>query len=114
MGARQPKGGPHAPEIPTPTPAVNLRFNIEGLAKRLEGTGGLFVGEGEEKPKQHSVDASGRGDDRRREGVTQAWGRVALRCWSESERNDGFYQGKEEWVLWKIPRGDIDGVGEVK
>ena len=31
LRARQTKGGPHAPEIPTLTPAVNLRFNIEGL-----------------------------------------------------------------------------------
>ena len=51
MRARQTKGGPHAPEIPTPTPAVNLRFNIEGLNKGLEGVGGLCVGEVEEKPK---------------------------------------------------------------
>ena len=33
LRARQTKGGPHAPENPTPTPAVNLRVNIEGLAK---------------------------------------------------------------------------------
>ena len=30
------------------------------------------------KPKQFPVDASGRGDDRRQEGVTQAWSRLAL------------------------------------
>ena len=51
MRARQTKGGPHAPEIPTPTPAVNLRFNIEGLINGFEGVGGLFVGKGEEKAK---------------------------------------------------------------
>ena len=34
MRARQTKGGPHAPQTPTPTPAVNLRVNIEGLANR--------------------------------------------------------------------------------
>ena len=51
MRARQTKGGPHAPEIPTPTPAVNLRFNIEGLTNGYEVVGGLFVGEVEEKPK---------------------------------------------------------------
>ena len=51
MRARQTKGGTHAPEIPTPTPAVNLRFNIEGLTKGLEGVGGLLVGEVEEKPE---------------------------------------------------------------
>ena len=45
LRARQTKGGPHAPEIPTPTPAVNLRFNIEGLTKGHEAVGGLFVGE---------------------------------------------------------------------
>ena len=39
-----------APEIPTLTPAVNLRFNIEGLTKGHEVVGGLFVGEVEEKP----------------------------------------------------------------
>ena len=48
---RQTKGGPHAPELPTPTPAVNLRFNIEGLTNGDEVVGGLFVGEVEEKPK---------------------------------------------------------------
>ena len=51
MRARQAKGGSHAPEIPTPTPAVNLRFNIDGLTKGLEGVGGLLVGEVEEKPE---------------------------------------------------------------
>ena len=29
LRARQTKGSSHAPEIPTPTPAVNLRFNVE-------------------------------------------------------------------------------------
>ena len=43
LRARQAKGGSHAPEIPTPTPAVNLRFNIDGLSKGLEGVGGLLV-----------------------------------------------------------------------
>ena len=62
-----------APEIPTLTPAVNLRFNIEGLTKGHEVVGGLFVGEVEQKPKKLPVDASRRGDDRRLEGVTQAW-----------------------------------------
>ena len=41
----------HAPEIPTPTPAINLRFNIDGLTKGLEGVGGLLVGEVEEEPE---------------------------------------------------------------
>ena len=49
--ARQTKGGSHAPEIPTPTPAVNLRFDIDGLTKGHEVVGCLFVGEVEEKPK---------------------------------------------------------------
>ena len=47
----RPREAPHAPEIPTPTPAVNLRFNIEGLTKGLEGVGGLLVGEVEDKPE---------------------------------------------------------------
>ena len=51
MRARQTKGGTHAPEIPTPTPAVNLRFDIDGLTKGHEVVGCLFVGEVEEKPK---------------------------------------------------------------
>ena len=35
----------HAPEDPTPTPAVNRRVGIHGLAQGLEGTGSsLFVG----------------------------------------------------------------------
>ena len=50
MRARQTKGSPHAPEIPTPTPAVNLRFNIDGLTKGRERVGGLLVGEVEEEP----------------------------------------------------------------
>ena len=58
--ARQAKGSSHAPEIPTPTPAVNLRFNIDGLTKGLEGVGGLLVGEVEEKPELLPVDASSR------------------------------------------------------
>ena len=37
--ARQTKGSPHAPEIPTRTPAVNLRFDIDCLAQGLEGKG---------------------------------------------------------------------------
>ena len=41
--ARQAKGSSHAPEIPTPTPAINLRFHIDGLAKGLEGVGGLLI-----------------------------------------------------------------------
>ena len=51
----QAKGSSHAPEIPTPTPAINLRFHIDGLAKGLEGVregvGGLLVGEVEEEPE---------------------------------------------------------------
>ena len=38
----------HAPEDPTPTPAVNRRVDIHGLAQGLEGTGSLFVGKKEE------------------------------------------------------------------
>ena len=49
--ARQAKGSSHAPEIPTATPAVNLRFNIDGLTKGLEGVGGLLVGEVEKEPE---------------------------------------------------------------
>ena len=38
LRARQTQGGPHAPGNPTPTQAVNMRVNIEGLAKDLEVT----------------------------------------------------------------------------
>ena len=38
-------------EIPTPTPAINLRFNIDGLTKGRERVGGLLVGEVEEEPE---------------------------------------------------------------
>ena len=31
--------------------AINLRFNIDGLTKGLEGVGGLLVGEVEEEPE---------------------------------------------------------------
>ena len=44
LRARQTKGSPHAPEELTPTPAVNLRVDIDGLAKGLEETGSLSVG----------------------------------------------------------------------
>ena len=73
LRARQTKGSPHAPEIPTPTPAVNLRFNIEGLTKGHEVVGGLFVGEVEEKPELLPVDASRRGDGRRRQHREATW-----------------------------------------
>ena len=33
---------------------------------------------------------------------------------SDVERDVGLYIKREGWVLLKIPRGDIDGVGEVK
>ena len=49
--ARQAKGSSHAPEIPTPTPAVNLRFNIDGLTKGRERVGGFHVGEVEKEPE---------------------------------------------------------------
>ena len=49
--ARQAEGSSHAPEIPTPTPAVNLRFNIDGLTKGRERVGGLLVGEVEKEPE---------------------------------------------------------------
>ena len=42
LRARQTKGGLHAPEIPTPTPAVDLSFNIEGLTNGPDVVGGLF------------------------------------------------------------------------
>ena len=35
LRARQAKGGSHAPEIPTPTPAVNLRFDIDACKLAL-------------------------------------------------------------------------------
>ena len=43
--ARQAQGSSHAPGIPTPTPAVNLRFNIDGLTEGRERVGGFLVGE---------------------------------------------------------------------
>ena len=49
--ARQAKGSSHAPEMPTPTPAVNLRFNIDGLTKGRERVGGFLVGEVEKEPE---------------------------------------------------------------
>ena len=70
LRARQTKGSPHAPEDTTQTPAVDLRVEIDGLAQGLEGKGGLSVGKDEQQPEQFAVDASGRGDDRRQEGVT--------------------------------------------
>ena len=66
LRARKTMGSPHAPENPTPTPAVNLRVDIDGLAQGLEGKGGLSVVKDEQQPEQFSVDASGRGDDRSR------------------------------------------------
>ena len=89
LRARQTKGGPHAPENPTPTPAVNLTVNIEGLAKGLEGAGGLFVGKNEGKPQQFPVDASGRGEDRRdgRKHDSRYFSvRSCLHLWNQSFR----------------------------
>ena len=71
LRARQTKGSPHAPEDTTQTPPVNLRVDIDGLAQGLEGKGGLSVGKDEQQPEQFPVDASGRGDCRRQEGMTQ-------------------------------------------
>ena len=51
MCTRQAKGSSHAPEIPTPTPAVNLRFNVGGLTKGRERVGGFLVGEVEKEPE---------------------------------------------------------------
>ena len=48
---REKVGFSNAPEIPTPTPAINLRFNIDGLTKGRERVGGLLVGEVEEEPE---------------------------------------------------------------
>ena len=63
------------PENRTLAPAVNCRVDIYGLTYGPEGKGSLFVGEDEEQPKQYPVDASGRGDDRRQEGVARAGSR---------------------------------------
>ena len=49
--ARPWKGSSHAPEILTPTPAVNLRFNIDGLTEGRERVGGFLVGEVEKEPE---------------------------------------------------------------
>ena len=78
MRARQTKGSPHAPEIRTRTPAVNLRFDIDCLAQGLEGTVSLSVSKDEMQLKHFPVDASGRGDDCRQEGVAHTWSREAL------------------------------------
>ena len=69
----QNQGKPHVPEKLTPTPAVNLRVDIDcfELAQGLEGKVCPSVGKGEKHPKQFPLDASGRGDDRRQQGVTQ-------------------------------------------
>ena len=50
---------------------VNLRVDIHFLAQGLEEAGSLFVGKEVQQPKQFPVDASGRGDYRRQEGMTQ-------------------------------------------
>ena len=78
LRARKTMGSPHAPENPTPTPAVNLRVDIDGRAHGLEGKGSLFVDKDEKQPKQFAGDASGRGDDCRQEGVAHAWSSVTL------------------------------------
>ena len=71
LRARQTKRRPHAPEEHTPTPGANLRVDINFLAKGREEEAGLSVGKEVQQPRQFTVDASGRGDDRRQEGVTQ-------------------------------------------
>ena len=72
LRARQTKGSPHAPgkthsDASSKPQIVDLHF----LAQGLEETGSLFVGKEVQQPKQFPVDASGRGDYRRQEGVTQ-------------------------------------------
>ena len=72
LRARQTKGSPHAPgnthsDAGSKPQIVDLYF----LAQGLEETGSLFVGKEVQQPKQFPVDASGRGDCRRQEGMTQ-------------------------------------------
>ena len=44
LRARQTKRSPHVPEKFTPTPAVNLRVDIDFIAKGLKEVGCLSVG----------------------------------------------------------------------
>jgi hypothetical protein len=76
LRARQTKRSSHVPEKLTPTPAFNLSVGFNFLAQGLEGTGSLSVGKNVQQPKQFPVDASGRGDNGRHEGVTQTVGLV--------------------------------------
>ena len=74
-----------------------------------------------------AVDAARRGDYRWERGVTHPLCRVARPIFVNlllcpvgesmrlmSEGGKGWQKEREGWVLLKVPRGDIDGVGEVK
>ena len=50
---------------------------IDGLTQGLEVKLSLLVSKDVQQPEQFSVDAARRGDDRREEGVTHPFGRVA-------------------------------------
>ena len=75
-------GSPHAPEKPTPAPAVRLSKPQSPRRRPHPGPGSarcLPVGKDVQQPEQFPVHAAGRGDDRRQEGVTHTFGRVTRR-----------------------------------
>ena len=62
----------------------------------------LVVGKEIQQAKKFPMNAPRRGDNRGEESATRILCRVKM-----SAKREG-------WVLLKIPRGDIDGVGAVK
>ena len=80
MRPRQTKRSPHAQEERTPTPAVNLKSTSTSSPRAWKERERLSVGKDVQQPKQFTVDACGRGNDRRQEGLTQPVGLVTPTC----------------------------------
>ena len=78
LSTGQAEGCPHAPEEAAPPPTVGFRVIIEDLVPIPEVTLSLVVSKEIQQAKKIPMNAPGRGDDRRQEGVTQALSRVAL------------------------------------
>ena len=105
LSAGQAEGCPHAPEEAAPSPTVGFRVIIDGLLPIPEVTLSLVVGKDIQQAKKIPMNASGGGDYRREESPAHIQCRVAGPILVKRERR---------WVLLKVPRCDIDGVGEGK
>ena len=69
LSTGQAEGGPHAPEEAAPPPTVGFRVIIEDLVPIPEVTLSLVVGKEIQQAKKIPMNASGRGDYRRKESL---------------------------------------------